>query len=71
MLFVVSRGHGLQSLGKVATAARRMPPPINLPSLKSENSGNDPSGTCELAVNDVIHSPGTLTNSENWGGNPP
>ncbi|XP_006918131.1 protein PRRC2B isoform X6 [Pteropus alecto] len=33
--------HGLQSLGKVATA-RRMPPPANLPSLKSENKGNDP-----------------------------
>uniref|UniRef100_A0A8C6SWH0 BAT2 N-terminal domain-containing protein n=1 Tax=Neogobius melanostomus TaxID=47308 RepID=A0A8C6SWH0_9GOBI len=37
---VVSR-HGLQSLGKVATA-RRMPPPAHLPSLKSENKGNDP-----------------------------
>ncbi|XP_061589639.1 protein PRRC2B [Cololabis saira] len=34
--------HGLQSLGKVA-AARRMPPPAHLPSLKSENKGNDPS----------------------------
>uniref|UniRef100_H3BCR3 Proline rich coiled-coil 2B n=1 Tax=Latimeria chalumnae TaxID=7897 RepID=H3BCR3_LATCH len=33
--------HGLQSLGKIA-AARRMPPPANLPSLKSENKGNDP-----------------------------
>ena len=33
--------HGLQSLGKVATS-RRMPPPANLPSLKSENLGNDP-----------------------------
>ena len=41
--FVVQRQHGLQSLGKVATV-RRMPPPINLPSLKSENSGNDPTG---------------------------
>ncbi|KAM9083470.1 protein PRRC2B isoform 25-T30 [Megaptera novaeangliae] len=37
----VTPRHGLQSLGKVATA-RRMPPPANLPSLKSENKGNDP-----------------------------
>lgn len=37
---VVAR-HGLQSLGKVA-AARRMPPPAHLPSLKSENKGNNP-----------------------------
>lgn len=40
MAVVVAR-HGLQSLGKVA-AARRMPPPAHLPSLKSENRGNDP-----------------------------
>ena len=32
--------HGLQSLGKVPT--RRVPPPASLPSLKSENLGNDP-----------------------------
>ncbi|XP_013402281.1 protein PRRC2C-like isoform X2 [Lingula anatina] len=40
----VPRQHGLQSLGKVG-AVRRMPPPANLPSLRSENSGNDPNVT--------------------------
>lgn len=41
LCFPVVTRHGLQSLGKVATA-RRMPPPAHLPSLKSENKGNDP-----------------------------
>lgn len=31
---------GLQSLGKVSS--RRMPTPVALPSLRSENAGNDP-----------------------------
>ncbi|KAK9499028.1 hypothetical protein O3M35_003545 [Rhynocoris fuscipes] len=35
----VPRKHGMQSLGKVPSARR---PPANLPSLKSEHSGNDP-----------------------------
>ncbi|KAJ8354537.1 hypothetical protein SKAU_G00221040 [Synaphobranchus kaupii] len=38
---VVTPRHGLQSLGKVASA-RRIPPPAYLPSLKAENKGNDP-----------------------------
>ena len=42
ILFSVTRQYGLQSLGKVS-GARRLPPPASLPSLKSENSGNDPS----------------------------
>ena len=42
LAFTASSGrHGLQSLGKVG-GVRRMPPPANLPSLRSENSGNDP-----------------------------
>ncbi|KAA0710598.1 Protein PRRC2A HLA-B-associated transcript 2 [Triplophysa tibetana] len=41
---VVAPRHGLQSLGKVASA-RRMPPPASLPSLKAENKGNDPNVT--------------------------
>ncbi|XP_028967278.1 homeotic protein female sterile-like [Galendromus occidentalis] len=36
--------HGLQSLGKVQVG-RRMPPPALLPSLKSENLGNNPNVT--------------------------
>ncbi|KAK7867202.1 hypothetical protein R5R35_008390 [Gryllus longicercus] len=35
----IPRRHGMQCLGKVPSARR---PPANLPSLKSEHSGNDP-----------------------------
>lgn len=35
----------MQSLGKVVATSRRMPNPAPLPSLRSENSGNDPSVT--------------------------
>ena len=38
---LVAPKHGLQTLGKVG-AGRRIPPPANLPSLKSENSGLSP-----------------------------
>ncbi|KAL5484570.1 hypothetical protein EMCRGX_G021095 [Ephydatia muelleri] len=35
--------HGMQSLGKIAPASsRRVPAPASLPSLRSENDGNDP-----------------------------
>lgn len=33
----------MQSLGKVVATSRRMPSPASLPSLRSENAGNDPS----------------------------
>ncbi len=33
----------MQSLGRVGPTIRRMPNPASLPSLRSENSGNDPS----------------------------
>lgn len=32
----------MQSLGKVVATSRRMPSPASLPSLRSENKGNDP-----------------------------
>jgi len=38
---IYRHGGGYQSLGKVA-CTRRVPPPASIPSLKSENLGNDP-----------------------------
>ena len=35
----------MQSLGKIASTARRMPAPAQLRSLKSSNDGQDPSVT--------------------------
>ena len=52
----VIQKHGLQSLGKIASA-RRVPPPALLPSLRAENSGNDPT------VNLVP------TGGQGWGSN--
>lgn len=43
LLPTVKGSHGMQSLGKVAATSRRMPNPASLPSLRSENAGNDPS----------------------------
>ena len=62
LFLVTTRQHGLQSLGKVGST-RRMPPPANLPSLKKENCGNDPtinlvptggSGQCAAICNTKI-----------------
>lgn len=39
-IYLVVPKHGLQTLGKVG-AIRRIPPPVNFPSLKSESSGNN------------------------------
>ena len=36
------KSHGMQSLGKVSASSRRIPAPASLPSLRSENAGNDP-----------------------------
>ena len=33
----------MQSIGKVGSNARRLPPPAHLPSMRKENAGNDPS----------------------------
>ena len=37
---LIGKGHGMTSLGKVQS--RRMPGPTTLPSLRTENAGNDP-----------------------------
>ncbi|VDO76989.1 unnamed protein product, partial [Heligmosomoides polygyrus] len=41
--FNPSGKYGLTSVGKSVGVVRRMPPPATLPSLKSENNGQDPS----------------------------
>ena len=38
----LGRHGGLQSIGKLQGVRRPVPPPANLPSLKFENAGNDP-----------------------------
>lgn len=36
VVFIATSKHGLQSLGKSSVVVRRMPPPANLPSIKSQ-----------------------------------
>ena len=54
--------HGLQTVGKVG-AGRRVPPPANIPSLKSSSSASNLTSNTNTASNSNNNSGSNLVNS--------